>query len=237
MQNIDWYETSEKTPDLFRRPQVSPQGQDGTAHFNFYDNERSLSFQWDGHTGQHVVVSYGGYGEPIKWSFDFREFWEKGVLKGYIKHPGPVFTQGDEMFSAAYHFQRACENWIKDMEERYDDLMDEQEAAESTSVDKYPHVYNRVFDAVNKNWIKEPMANYLFLKGVQQHMNNVLETRGHVFLNEVFDALAMTRTPAGAILGWYKEEGSKSIDFVLPEPGDDAIWLTFSTDGVIYDKL
>lgn len=247
--HVAWYDLAEPLPDVFGRPKVAPQGQDGTGHFNFYDNERSLSFQWDGHHDQDVVVSFGGYGEPIKWTFNFLEYWDKGRFVTHLVPSGPVFTTGDEMFSAAFHFQKACERWIKWMETHFinkqafidaqdEGLMSDEPVMNRERIDSYPGVYTINFDANNKNWIRDAAVNYLFLKGVQQHMNNVLEVRGHVFLNDVLDALNMRRTAPGAVVGWFKEEGSKIIDFHLPDLTEEGnIELTLQTDGVIFDKL
>jgi LPS sulfotransferase NodH len=43
---------------------MSPQNEDGTAHFTYFDKETQLSFVWDGKSDR-VEVSHGGYGEPV----------------------------------------------------------------------------------------------------------------------------------------------------------------------------
>jgi hypothetical protein len=107
------------------------------------------------------------------------------------------------------------------------------------------------FDETNVNWTKDPQSNYLFLKGVQQHMNNLLEVRGHVFLNDVYDALRFDRRPEGAVTGWLrKEEGGKDgyIDFGFMTSQDPntvafrngyerTVRLNFNTDGVIWEMI
>lgn len=68
--------------------------------------------------------------------------------------------------------------------------------------DKQAGTYLRPwFDETNVNWTTNPESNYMFLKGVQSHMNNMLEVRGHVFLNDVYDAMRMERRPEGAVCG------------------------------------
>lgn len=222
---IDWYETSEQTPDVFGRPQLAPQGQDGTAHFNYYDGERSLSFQWDGHFGQHVVVSYGGYGEPIKWTFDFREMWQKPAPYGATT---PMFQKEYEFASAAAHFQRACDAWIAWMEAPSvpDDGLHYEEGT----------IFNVCFDQKNPNWTPQPEHNELFLRGVQNHMNNVLAAREHLFLNEVYDALHVPRTREGAVMGWIRGEGT-SVFFQMRPADGGGTWIGLRPDGVIYDKI
>jgi hypothetical protein len=89
----------------------------------------------------------------------------------------------------------------------------------------------------SKNWSEDFEVNMLFLRTVQNHMNDKLRARGHVFLNDVYDELGMKRTSHGAIAGWLFRD-NVLIGFVPNdlEPGDD-IELEFDYDGVIYDRL
>ncbi len=80
-----------------------------------------------------------------------------------------------------------------------------------------PSIYARFFDPVSPSWSKEPEYNMIFLKCQQNYANDLLRSRGHVFLNEVYDMCGIDRSKAGA--------------------GEGAILLDFNVDGVIYDKL
>jgi hypothetical protein len=104
------------------------------------------------------------------------------------------------------------------------------------------------FDESNTNWMNDAESNWLFLKGVQTHMNNVLHIRGHVFLNDIMDALRMPRTPEGQIAGWVRGgEGDNFIDFGLYDPDPettafrnfqrDTVRLNFNIDGNVYEKI
>lgn len=75
------------------------------------------------------------------------------------------------------------------------------------------------FDETNPNWTSDPEANRMFLTGVQSHLNNMLQIRGHVFLMEVYDALRIPRVPECAIAGWVWRSGK----------GDDYVDLGFMT--------
>lgn len=110
--------------------------------------------------------------------------------------------------------------------------------------------YARFFDAnTNKNAHHHPEYNTLFLQSQQNYFNNILETRGHVFLNEVYAALGLEHTKAGAVVGWIKGEGDGAIDFGIWSDDrmvqmhdfltghESAILLDFNVDGVIYDKI
>lgn len=126
-------------------------------------------------------------------------------------------------------------------------------------VEKAPdHLYSqyaRFFDEANVNWDKSPEQNMYFLKMVQNQMNDKLKARGHVFLNEVYDALGFERSEAGQIVGWVwnkdntaMEAGDGFIDFGIFDGNDYAkrafvngnersILLDFNVDGVIYDLI
>ena len=71
------------------------------------------------------------------------------------------------------------------------------------------------FDEVNVHWSRDPEINYFFLKGVQSHMNDLLQIRGHLFLNEVLDALHMPRSKEASIMGWVRDnpDGDSFVDF------------------------
>lgn len=106
----------------------------------------------------------------------------------------------------------------------------------------------RFFDSSNPNWDKNPTFSMMWLRGQQNILNDILHTRGHVFLNEVYDALGFPHTPQGAVLGWIDGEGDNCIDFGLYDQNkenvrrfvngvDNVIMLEFNHDGVIWDKI
>lgn len=100
--------------------------------------------------------------------------------------------------------------------------------------------YSRVFDDSNVNWERRPEWTLLFLKNSQNHMNDVLQSRGHVFLNDVYDRLGFDRTPAGQVIGWSTSDGNSYIDYGItpvPEIHPHAVHLSFNVDGVILDKI
>ncbi len=116
--------------------------------------------------------------------------------------------------------------------------------------DDIPSIYARFFDQTCKSWSKEPEYNLLFLNGQQNYVNDLLKSRGHVFLNEVYDLLGFPRSKAGSVVGWimtgnavdnfidfgvWRGESQVARDFVNGKEG--AILLDFNVDGVIYDKI
>ena len=112
--------------------------------------------------------------------------------------------------------------------------------------------YARIYDDGNTCWSKSPELNLAFLKTQQNYFNDMLKSRGHVFLNEVYDALGFERTQAGQIVGWvYDEEhpiGDNFIDFGIYDIHDPAkvrfvngqersILLDFNVDGNVWELL
>lgn len=97
-------------------------------------------------------------------------------------------------------------------------------------------------------WSPDPDYSEVFLRNQQNYFNDLLEARGHVFLNEVLDSLGLKRTPAGAICGWVKGAGDNYIDFgymdtFIRDYKIDSdlcrknIHLDFNVDGQIWDMI
>ena len=109
--------------------------------------------------------------------------------------------------------------------------------------------YARFFDEGCKGWSNNAEYNLMFLTSQQNYANDQLRTRGHVFLNEVYDMLGIPRTKAGAVVGWViSKEGDNFVDFGIYNMGsfkardfvngyEQSILLDFNVDGVIYDLI
>lgn len=116
--------------------------------------------------------------------------------------------------------------------------------------DGQPSMYARFFDETCPNWQRNPDYNKAFLLAQQAYANNMLKARGHVLLNDVYDALGFDRTKAGAIVGWVLDgKGDGFVDFGVfdnianPHVKDFvngreySLLLDFNVDGVVYDKI
>lgn len=82
--------------------------------------------------------------------------------------------------------------------------------------------YARRFDEAHPQWTKNPEMNLYYLKARQAQATDMLKSRGHLFLNEVYDMLNFPRTKAGAVVGWLydpkrPELGDPFVDFGLYE--------------------
>lgn len=109
--------------------------------------------------------------------------------------------------------------------------------------------YARFFDELSPEWQKTPEYNFIFLRAQQNYANDMLRSRGHVFLNEVYDRLGIPRSQEGQVVGWVLNgEYEDFIDFGFldgnnPRARDfingreDAILLDFNVHGLIYDKI
>lgn len=134
------------------------------------------------------------------------------------------------------------------------DIIDEETGkivSQKRVTDAPGSIYARFYDEhSSRNWSPDPDINVLFLRNVQNYMNDRLKIRGHVFLNEVFTELGLPHTRAGAIVGWRwnKNSGDDFIDFGIWDGAyapakeffngrEGAILLDFNVDGVIYDKI
>ena len=107
--------------------------------------------------------------------------------------------------------------------------------------------YGVIFDENNVHWSADEDLAMLHLKCQQQYANDILNTRGHIFLNEVYKMLGFPHTPAGAVTGWVKGNGDDFVDFNIYDgifEGENkngrtvTKWaLDFNVDGVMWDKI
>lgn len=121
-------------------------------------------------------------------------------------------------------------------------------------VDPYGDIseFAKFFDEYCAGWTKDPEYNLMFLRQQQNYANDRLRTRGHLFLNEVYDMLGMPRTQAGQAVGWVYNNPDKHadhyVDFNIYNINREAnrnfvngyersILLDFNVDGNILDLI
>ena len=129
--------------------------------------------------------------------------------------------------------------------------VEQVEQVEVSALDGYSE-YSRFFDDGCTGWEKDAEYNLMFLRAQQQYANDLLKSRGHLFLNEVYDMLGIPRTKAGQAVGWiYDPEnpvGDNYVDFgiydINKEKSRDfvngyerTILLDFNVDGNIWDLM
>ena len=109
-------------------------------------------------------------------------------------------------------------------------------------------IYSVTFDNKNPYWTKSRQMNVLFLRNVQNYMNDLLRFKEypglakHLILNDVLDRLGFPKTKVGYIVGWIYDEknpiGDNYIDFdINPRGSNPNVVLDFNVDGIIFDRL
>lgn len=102
------------------------------------------------------------------------------------------------------------------------------------------------------NWKADSYYNRTFLEAQQNWATERLQSRGHLFLNELLASLGMEHTQEGAIMGWvYRKDdpnhkGDNYVDFGIftseknlefTEGSAFDVYLDFNVDGVIWDMI
>lgn len=112
--------------------------------------------------------------------------------------------------------------------------------------------YARFFDESCEGWTKDSEYNLMYLRHVQSYANDVLRTKGRLFLNEVYDMLDMEKTKAGQVVGWVynpdDETKDNYVDFGLYDTNkrssrnfvngfERVVILDFNVDSIVIDTL
>lgn len=85
--------------------------------------------------------------------------------------------------------------------------------------------------------------NIAYIDSINDKMSTILFQRGHLTLNEVFDALGFERTRNGALLGWTTGNYFNIVKHISNvgnvEAGEslEQIWVTWSTPQYIYNSV
>lgn len=141
----------------------------------------------------------------------------------------------------------------KEIEETYIDEKGKEKTRKEivNSIDDDISEYARFFDDGNTGWTKDPEYNLMYLRRQQDWANEKLRCQGHLFLNEVYDALGIPRTKAGNVVGWVyngTDRNSDSyVDFgiynnregnrLFVNGHERSILLDFNVDGPILDLI
>lgn len=97
----------------------------------------------------------------------------------------------------------------------------------------------------SKNHNESAEYNITSLQWQEKYFTDLLYTRGHVTLSEVYNALGFEHTNESMVVGWLKDKGDNVVDFGLNNSYNsrfmsgqtpDAL-LDFNVDGVIYGLL
>ena len=174
------------------------------------------------------------------------------VEKGFKEYRGRVVERfGEELDRELKYNIKAKEVEETTVDEKTGEEKVTKKTVNVADPNKYS-TYARFFDDGCTGWTKDPEYNLMFLKNQQRYANDLLKSRGHLFLNEVYDMLGIPRTKAGQVVGWiYDEEypnGDNFVDFgiydLYNEKARDfvngyerTILLDFNVDGDIMDLI
>ena len=123
------------------------------------------------------------------------------VEKGFKEYRGRVVERFGEELDKELRYN------IKSKE--VEEIVKDEETGEEKVVKKTVNVadpgeysiYAKFFDDGCTGWTKDPEYNLMFLKDQQRYANDLLQSKGHLFLNEVYDMLGIPRTKAGQAVG------------------------------------
>lgn len=140
-------------------------------------------------------------------------------------------------------------------QEEYTDMEIDEETGKSKKVKKTkmtmddPNSYSpyaMFFDESNDNWSSDHLQNRFFLQCTQKKWNAMLQSRGYVFLHEVYKDLGIEYTEAALVVGWVlgAKDSDNFIDFGIFDDDherarafinghENAILLDFNVDGPI----
>lgn len=111
--------------------------------------------------------------------------------------------------------------------------------------------YARIIDENASVWDPSDDITELNIHAQLNYMNDILRTRGYLFLSDVYDALGIPRTPASQVVGWLwkKGEGDHYVSFGDIEGHRIQFWddsrrrtvanylLDFNVDGEIVNEI
>lgn len=173
----------------------------------------------------------------------------------FEEYRGRVIAEGGE--SLDYRCLNGAETAkVEKLVEQEDGKKPKKVKEEVTVFTAGENPYHRIFDDCNsQDWRNDREANLNFLQCQEKALNYVLQSKGRVFLSEVYSALGLEYNPVGQFVGWVADdiEGAKDgyisfgIDWAYerieidrafdegrdPEP---SLWLTFNCDGEVWSN-
>ena len=123
--------------------------------------------------------------------------------------------------------------------------------AEIADIDGYSE-YARFFDELSSYYEKDSEYNLMFLRKQQRYANDLLRSKGRLFLNEVYDMLDIPRTKAGQVVGWIYDPDNPNVDNYVSfgiydvdkqtcrqfvNGVERAILLDFNVDGNVWESM
>lgn len=205
-------------------------------------------------TGSHLILQKRNAGLAAAYTI---------VQKGFNDYRGRVIADQGAEKDLEYRFgtngREVVEDGPNGPEVKWIEGPD-QKALQAAEEETYARVFapRHADGKINDNWSEIPMQNQYFITMVLGHARDALETKGYIFLNDVYDMLGFERTIAGSEVGWIKgskinpvtgeQETDGYIDFGLWNEGiykgkswvngnPEAFLLDFNVDGPIRSQV
>lgn len=174
-----------------------------------------------------------------------------GIDRSFKEYRGRVIERFGEELDRELRYNIKA----KEFEETTTDAKGKEKTVKNTVQVADPNMYSeyaRFFDDGCNGWTKDPEYNLMFVRNVQNTANDILKSKGHLFLNEVYDMLGIPRTKAGQVVGWIYDEkhpvGDNFVDFGIYNTNvekvrdfvngyERTILLDFNVDGNILEMF
>lgn len=181
------------------------------------------------------------------------------VDKGFKEYRGRVVERFGKQLDHELRYNIKAKEIEKEVvDEKTGEIKTVKETIQVAEIHE-PSDFARFFDESSPNWTKDANYNLIFLKAQQAQANKVLQTKGYLFLNEVYEMLGMQKTAQGQVVGWLYNpdddewDGDNFVDFGIYDQYGDIkhderkrafvngleknILLDFNVDGVVYDLI
>ena len=94
--------------------------------------------------------------------------------------------------------------------------------------------YTRTFDRTCIFWDEDQKVNELYLKTIEAYLNTLLDSKGYVFLRDIYERLGFPVSYDSLFVGWVK---GSYIDLVLNQEESGDWCVDFCPDGDISENF
>lgn len=143
--------------------------------------------------------------------------------------------------------KRVVEEYGEDVDEKFryglKDVTTEVNGKKVKTVERVGNTsdYIMEFGPDNDNWSGIHERNLFYVTRAQNYFNDMLQTKGHIFLQDVTRHLGFPDSKVGAVTGWVYGVGSGDdyVDFGIKDlqASHGYILMDFNVDGVIIDLI
>lgn len=154
-----------------------------------------------------------------------------------------VIKDGGKTLDAKYLYGTKTE--MKEVKRTNPETGQEETVIETEEVIDYPlgSPYARIYDKAHSTCYQNADPgnawNESYLEQLQEQANLKLQRNGYVYLNDVYEMLGLTKSPAGQHVGWVKDNpnGDGYIDFGIKLTYEDPRFKDFIEPGQFRRKL